>query len=236
MVGDLDEEFHDHALSERTLFGARMWYRLQVIKSLGPTLLQRARRAKDDHHTRKTGDGIMQAFLHDLRYTLRGVRKSPAFASLVVLTLALGIGANTIIYSVVDGLILHPYPFPDADRLIVVELLAGRDFERVLSSGQGPIEIALFKAVPPYGIDERQRSNQIAILQRQCSGDVPTHGLTDDMERAATLLAQHVGDDVRHFFRSIGERFGTCCGSVAGEIRNNQTSLFAECIDQAKIH
>ena len=62
----------------------------------------------------------MQAFLHDLRYTLRGVQKSPAFASLIVLTLALGIGANTIIYSVVDGLILHPYPFPDADRLIAV--------------------------------------------------------------------------------------------------------------------
>ena len=100
MVGDLDEEFHDHALSERTLFGSRMWYRIQVIKSLGPTLLQRARRAKEDHHTRKTGDGTMQAFLHDLRYTLRGVRKSPAFVSLVVLTLALGIGANTIIYSV----------------------------------------------------------------------------------------------------------------------------------------
>ena len=120
MVGDLDEEFHDHALRERTLFGSRMWYRVQVIKSLGPTLLQRARRAREDHHTRKTGDGTMQAFLHDLRYTLRGVRKSPAFASLVVLTLALGIGANTIIYSVVDGLILNPYPFPDADRLIAV--------------------------------------------------------------------------------------------------------------------
>ena len=120
MVGDLDEEFHDHVLGERSLFEARMWYRAQVIKSLGPTLLQRAHRAAENRHSGKMGDGMMSTFLHDLRFALRGVRKSPAFASLVILTLALGIAANTIIYSVVDGLILHPYPFPEADRLIAV--------------------------------------------------------------------------------------------------------------------
>ena len=120
MVGDLDEEFHEHVVGERSLFAARMWYRAQVIKSLGPTLLQRARRAGENRQSGKMGDGMMSTFLNDLRFALRGVRKSPAFASLVILTLALGIGANTIIYSVVDGLILHPYPFPDADRLIAV--------------------------------------------------------------------------------------------------------------------
>ena len=120
MVGDLDEEFHEHVVGERSLFAARMWYRAQVIKSLSPTLLQRARRAGKNRQSGKMGDGMMSTFLNDLRCALRGVRKSPAFASLVILTLALGIGTNTIIYSVVDGLILHPYPFPDADRLIAV--------------------------------------------------------------------------------------------------------------------
>ncbi len=62
----------------------------------------------------------MPTLLQDVRFAIRGLRKSPAFTSVIVLTLALGIGANTIMYSVVDGLILHPFPFPDVDRLVAV--------------------------------------------------------------------------------------------------------------------
>jgi putative ABC transport system permease protein len=56
----------------------------------------------------------------DLRYAVRTLLKSPGFTAVAVLCLSLGIGVNTTIFSVVDGVMLNPYPYPDADRIIVV--------------------------------------------------------------------------------------------------------------------
>src|SRR5580658_5312695 len=70
----------------------------------------------------------MGTFLQDVRYGLRNLARNPGFTIVAMLTLALGIGANTTTFSVINATLLKPVPFPDPDRLVLV-------FE---TSGKGP--------------------------------------------------------------------------------------------------
>jgi putative ABC transport system permease protein len=62
----------------------------------------------------------MGAFWQDLRYGARMLRRNPGFAAVAILTLAIGIGANVMIFSVVNGVLLRPLSFPDSQRIVTI--------------------------------------------------------------------------------------------------------------------
>ncbi|MDX1383866.1 MAG: ABC transporter permease [Thermoanaerobaculia bacterium] len=125
----------------------------------------------------------MQVFLQDLRYGLRSLRKSWALSLAVVLTLALGIGANTLVYSLVDSAVLNPFPFPDPDRLVGV----GSEWPR-----QGR-ELGFFETLsPPEYLDTKR---QTETLERVVMWDLGYRAVTTGTERAEVLLSAFWFDD-----------------------------------------
>src|SRR5438552_11564013 len=74
---------------------------------------------KEDYRERR-GLPFVDTTVQDARYALRTIRRNPAFAAVVVLTLAVGIGATTSIFTVVDAVLLRPLPYADPDRLVEI--------------------------------------------------------------------------------------------------------------------
>ena len=80
---------------------------------------------------------VVEDLARDIRYSLRQLRRNPGFAAAAVLTLALGIGANTAIFSVVNGVLISPLPFQNADRIVSV-------FEDMPDFAEGSISYPVF--------------------------------------------------------------------------------------------
>ena len=71
---------------------------------------------------------LVRSWFEDVRFATRTLMKSPVFAAIAVLTVALGIGANTALFSVVNGVLLNPLPYPESSRLMAIdEKNAGMD-------------------------------------------------------------------------------------------------------------
>ena len=96
---------------------------------------------------------VMENLLRDIRHTLRGLLKTPVFAVSVVFTLALGIGGNTALFSVVDQLLLRPLPYPDGDRLVTV-------YEKWLTGGGSGLPDASRGSVSPANWLDWQRDSR----------------------------------------------------------------------------
>lgn len=80
----------------------------------------------ESHWERRREDGRMRGFRQDVRYALRRLGRSPAFTFLAVLLLALGIGANASLFSALHAVLLARPPYPDAERMVSVDLLLGQ--------------------------------------------------------------------------------------------------------------
>src|SRR5690348_17551003 len=85
--------------------------------------------------------------MNDLRFALRQLIKNPAFSAVAIITLALGIGANTAIFSIINSVLLRPLPYPNADRIMVLNESSGpgQDFsvrsEEHTSELQSPVHL-----------------------------------------------------------------------------------------------
>ena len=118
VIGDIDEEMRLHlqmVVEENVERGmAPEEARRAALRSFGnfDKIRERAWEVR--------GGGGIETFLQDVRYGARLLARNKAFTTVAVLTLALGIGANTAIFSVVNELLLRPLPFPEAERIVLL--------------------------------------------------------------------------------------------------------------------
>lgn len=125
---------------------------------------------------------MLESLLQDIRYSLRTFRFNPATTITIVVTLALGIGANITLYSVVDTVLLRPLPFSDPDRLVMI-------WNRYESNATA--------SSPPDYIDRRDRAHSLDSIAAVTRG---SRNLSGDLD----LQQVAVGEVTSDFFNLLG--------------------------------
>ena len=131
IVGDLEEEFATRSGDSPVAGHAWFWWQTMRCLAAPPPV-----RPNPLLHGSSQGDSRMRTLFADLRYAFRVMSRTPSFAVAVVSVLALGIGANTAIFSIVNAVLLRPLPFEEPERLVRIftRTPGGRPFE--LSPGK----------------------------------------------------------------------------------------------------
>ncbi len=114
--------------------------------------------------------------MNDLRFALRQLRKSPAFTAIAIITLALGIGANTAIFSVINAVLLRPLPYPQPDRLVLI-----RERTNIFDSGSVSLANYLDWRASQRGFTD------LALFRRD---DANLSGATSEVEAERVGLAR----------------------------------------------
>jgi predicted permease len=133
VIGDLEEEWRVRASKGRA--AAAIWYcrhAAALAFRLGWFDLVHKQSQSDGHAPRK-GDGLMETLWNDARYGARMLSRTPGFTFIAILTLALGLGANAAIFSVVNALLIKPLPLPDSERLVSINGLDNRGRQQYIS-------------------------------------------------------------------------------------------------------
>ncbi len=136
----------------------------------------------------------MHEILQDIRYAVRMLRKSPGFAVVAVLTLAIGIGANTAIFSFVDGVLLKPLPYANADRIM-----------RVLEKPPGDPEAR--NGISTINFLDWQRQNSVfQYMAARTGGSVTLTGVNNPVQLRGARMSAH-GFDILGVKAVLGRTF-----------------------------
>jgi hypothetical protein len=131
----------------------------------------------------RSADRTQELLMSDFRHALRVLRRRPAFTLVAVLTLGLGIGANTAIFSVVNGVLLRPLPFPEPDRIV-------RLWEQTRAGGRNNVS-------NPNFLDWRARATSFEALSAYRGGTETVLGGRDAVFAEAYIVTDG-------FFRVLG--------------------------------
>jgi predicted permease len=165
---ELNKEFQYH-LEREIHEGLRTGLTPEVARYAAMRTMGAVERSKEECREEQRGKFVLygEAFFRNVRYSIRSLLRTPGFSLTIVLTVALGTGANTAVFSAIDAVLLRPLPFPDADRLVQMTQTQERSSE---------------SAIAPVRVEDwnRQNSTLVAISGyyaedvSDTSGDIPT--------------------------------------------------------------